>query len=71
MPIFFSIEPQRTPFAGPAVPSGFVLRLGTRNRLIPRTPVGASGSLARTRWTIFSVRSCSPAEMNILVPVTA
>ena len=34
-------------------------------------PDGASGSFASTRWTMFSVRSCSPAEMKILVPESA
>ncbi len=32
-------------------------------------PGGASGSFANTRWRMFSERSCSPAEMKILVPV--
>ena len=32
-------------------------------------PAGASGRRASTRWTMFSARSCSPAEMKILVPV--
>jgi hypothetical protein len=36
---------------------------------MPRVPAGASGNRASTRWTMFSVRSCSPAEMKILVPV--
>jgi hypothetical protein len=39
------------------------------NSEIPLMPGGASGSLASTRWTMLSVRSCSPAEMKILVPV--
>ena len=38
---------------------------------MPRVPAGASGSCASTRWTMFSVRSCSPALMKILVPVDA
>src|SRR5262249_1408823 len=33
---------------------------GTRNREMPRVPFGASGNRARTRWTMLSVRSCSP-----------
>ena len=40
-------------------------RIGVR-----REPDGASGSLARTRCTMFSVRSCSPLVMKILVPLT-
>ena len=32
---------------------------------------GASGSFASTRWTMLSTRSCSPAEMKILVPEIA
>ena len=71
MPIFSSMEPQETPLAGPGLPSAVSVRFGTRKRLMPRTPGGASGSLASTRWTMFSVRSCSPAEMKILVPETA
>ncbi len=35
-------------------------RFGTRNMEMPRVPGGASGSRASTRWTMFSVRSCSP-----------
>ena len=38
---------------------------------MPRVPAGASGRRASTRCTMFSVRSCSPAEMKILVPVIA
>ena len=40
---------------------------GTRNRLMPCVPAGAPGRRASTRWMMFSVRSCSPAEMKILV----
>ena len=39
------------------------------NSEMPRVPSGASGRRASTMWTMFSVRSCSPAEMKILVPV--
>ena len=55
--------------ARPSVPSAFGRNFGTRNRLMPLMPGGASGRRASTRWTMFSVRSCSPAEMKILVPV--
>jgi hypothetical protein len=33
-------------------------------------PGGASGRRASTMWMMFSARSCSPAEMKILVPVS-
>jgi hypothetical protein len=33
---------------------------GTRNSEMPRVPAGASGRRASTRWTMLSVRSCSP-----------
>ena len=69
MPILCSMEPQPTPLRGPTLPSSLGRNLGTRNRLMPLVPLGASGRRARTRWTMFSVRSCSPAEMKILVPV--
>ena len=35
---------------------------------MPRVPCGASGSRARTRWTILSARSCSPKVMKIFWP---
>jgi len=70
IPILCSNEPHVTPLAVPGLPSSVGRNLGTRNRLMPRVPAGASGSLASTRCTMFSVRSWSPAEMKILVPVT-
>ena len=36
---------------------------------MPLVPCGAPSMRASTRWTMFSARSCSPAEMKILVPV--
>ena len=69
-PILCSIAATDTPFEGPGVPSSLGRYLGTRNRLMPFTPSGASGRRARTRCTMFSVRSCSPAEMKILLPLT-
>ena len=69
MPILCSIPEQETPFRGPSEPSSFGRYFGTRNRLIPFTPFGASGIRASTRWMMFSVRSCSPAEMKIFDPV--
>ena len=69
MPILCSIEPQDTALRSPRLPSSLTINLGTRNNEIPRGPAGASGSLASTRWMMFSVRSCSPPVMKILVPV--
>ncbi len=43
--------------------------MGTTNSEMPLVLSGAPGVLARTRWMMFSVRSCSPDEMKILVPV--
>ena len=63
------IEPQETPLRGPGRPSSPGMNLGTRNNDIPRVPGGASGSFASTRCSMFSPRSCSPAEMKIFVPV--
>src|SRR5512143_3486517 len=67
MPILCSIAPQVTPLGTSFPPS--TRSFGTTNRLIPLVPDGAPGSRARTRWTMFSVRSCSPAEMKILLPL--
>src|SRR5680860_506479 len=69
MPIFFSRDPQMTAFLSPREPSSLTLYLGTRNRLMPLIPGGASGRRARTRWMMFSVKSWSPAVMNILFPL--
>ena len=69
MPILCSIEVQDTPLRAPGRPSSPGRNFGTRNRLMPRVPEGASGSFASTRWRMFSARSCSPAEMKILLPV--
>ena len=43
---------------------------GTRNNDSPRLPDRAPSMRASTRCTMFSDRSCSPAEMKILVPVS-
>ena len=69
MPILCSRAPQRMPLRSPTEPSAFGRNFGTMNSEMPLVPPGASGRRASTRWTMFSVRSCSPAEMNILVPV--
>ena len=72
MPILCSIEPQDTSLR----PSDPVLvdegTWGTRNNDRPLVPLsGAPSILASTRWTMFSARSWSPAEMKILVPLIA
>ena len=36
----------------------------------PLTPSGPPRILASTRWMMFSARSCSPAEIKILEPVS-
>ena len=69
MPIFASMEAQITPLRSPSVPSSLGKSFGTRNMEMPRVPGGASGSLARTRWTMLSLRSWSPPEMKIFEPV--
>jgi hypothetical protein len=71
MPILCSMAPQLSALRAPGVPSGLAMNLGTRNRLMPFTPAGASGRRASTRWTMFSDRSCSPPLMKILLPLTA
>ena len=38
---------------------------------MPFTPAGAPSMRASTRWTMFSARSCSPAEMKIFWPEIA
>ena len=42
---------------------------GTMKSEMPFTLSGAPVIFASTRWMMFSDRSCSPAEMKILVPV--
>ena len=68
IPILCSIEPQDTVLRSPTPPSAVGMNLGTMNSEIPRVPAGASGRRASTIWIMFSVKSCSPAEMKILVP---
>jgi hypothetical protein len=38
------------------------------NSEIPLTPAGPPGTFASTRWTMFSLSSCSPPEIHIFVP---
>ena len=68
-PILCSIEVHTSPLRGPRLPSGFGRNLGTKNIEIPLIPAGAPAIRASTRCTMFSVRSCSPAEMKIFDPV--
>src|SRR6218665_3600132 len=59
----------RTPVSCPSVSTSF---LGTMNSDRPLVPASswpsAPGILASTRWMMFSVSSCSPAEIHILWP---
>ncbi|MNH32855.1 hypothetical protein D3C79_933270 [compost metagenome] len=70
MPILCSSAPQLTALRSPSEPSALTSRLGTRNRLIPLTPGGASGKRASTKWMMLSVKSCSPPLMKILLPLS-
>ena len=49
MPILCSTAPQEMPLRSPSVPSAFTSTFGTRNRLMPLEPFGASGSRASTK----------------------
>ena len=57
-----------TSLRSPSVPSSFTRNLGTMKHEMPLVPGGASGVRASTRWTMFSVMSCSPKVMKIFVP---
>ena len=61
---------QVTPLRWPGRPSSLGNSFGTMKSEMPLMPFGASGRRARTRWTMFSVRSWSPDEMKIFEPVT-
>ncbi|MNT59690.1 hypothetical protein D3C72_1972230 [compost metagenome] len=69
MPILCSRPEQLMGLRAPSEPSALTRNLGTRNRLMPLLPLGASGRRASTRCTMLSVMSCSPALMKILLPV--
>ncbi|MNP11655.1 hypothetical protein D3C76_1038520 [compost metagenome] len=69
MPILCSMEPQLTPLGAPSWPWASTWIFGTANSEMPLTPAGAPSMRASTRWMMFSVMSCSPAEMNILLPL--
>jgi len=68
MPIFSSRPSHQTLLRRPGLPSASGMNLGTMKREMPRTPSGAPSTRARTRWTMFSAMSCSPPEIQILVP---
>jgi hypothetical protein len=69
MPIFSSIDPQLTPLRAPSAPLVPGRNFGTMKSDTPLVPAGAPSMRASTRCTMFSARSCSPAEMKILVPL--
>mmetsp|Transcript_13574 Transcript_13574/g.31281 ORF Transcript_13574/g.31281 Transcript_13574/m.31281 type:complete len:261 (-) Transcript_13574:393-1175(-) len=68
-PILSSMRPMLAPFISPREPSALTFFLGTKNKEIPLVPGGALGRRASTQCTMLSVRSWSPQEMKILVPV--
>ena len=49
----------------PKLPSLLTLNLGTKNKLMPLLPGGASGKRANTKCTMLDVKLCSPALMKI------
>ena len=49
IPILLSIEFVLTPFLEPTTPSSLTSNFGTRNKLIPFVPFGASVVLAKTK----------------------
>ena len=67
----FSIDAQCTALRSPRAAVVIDVNLGHDKQGYPLVPSGASGSRARTIWTMLSVISCSPALMNIFVPVMA
>ncbi len=74
MPIFFSMPPVETPLRAPTVPSSATRNFGTMKKFtVARSSwiwPSASGILAMTMWMMLSVRSWSPPEMKIFVPVS-
>ena len=69
MPIFSSIAPHVIGLRLPIEPSALGINLGVINSEIPLEPLGASGKRASTKWIMLAAMSCSPAEINILLPV--
>mmetsp|Transcript_25623 Transcript_25623/g.55387 ORF Transcript_25623/g.55387 Transcript_25623/m.55387 type:complete len:228 (-) Transcript_25623:444-1127(-) len=68
-PILFSMREISTLLRSPTTPESSTWAFGTRKSEMPLVPSGAPGSRASTQCTMFSVMSCSPQEMKILVPV--
>ena len=67
-PILWKRPASETSLRRPRLPSSFTRNFGTMKSEIPFTPGGPPGIFASTRWTMFSARSWSPAEMKIFVP---
>ena len=68
MPSLCSSDTQRMSLRSPRLPSALTRNFGTTKSEMPFTPGGAVGVRASTRWTTFSVRSCSPYVMKIFCP---
>ncbi len=69
IPSLCSIDAVTTSFGLPSEPSSFTQIFGTMKSERPFVPAGAPSMRARTRWTMFSQRSWSPAEIQHFVPV--
>jgi hypothetical protein len=74
MPIFFSMEPQETPFRPVISPVSLSTSIfGTMKKLTVERSLASlpssSGIFAITMWMMLSVMSWSPPEMKIFVPV--
>ena len=71
-PIFFSTLVTKAPLRSPGLPSASKWYFGTKNRLRPLVPTPPRPSTlagrASTRWTMFSVMSCSPEVMKRFTP---
>ena len=71
MPSLCSIDAVVTSLGSPRLPSSLTQIFGTMKSDRPLVPGGAPSMRASTRWTMFSARSWSPAEIQHLVPVIA
>ena len=69
MPILCSRPAHISELRSPIEPSSLTRNFGTRNRDRPLIPAGAPSTRARTVWMMLSVKSCSPAEIQIFWPV--
>ncbi len=71
-PILWLSPASVTSLRSPTEPSSASSFLGTRNSEMPFVPGTSFPSgpviFASTRWTMFSVSSCSPPEIHILLP---